>query len=61
MYYPEQMYKQLENHTKQQEEDIKRMQTEIREKTKDLDELRNRWVFLWTSYMYNHVFIEIRF
>ena len=42
-YYPESMYKELIQHKKTQEEDIYRLQRELKEKKKEVDELRSRY------------------
>ena len=42
-YYPESMYKELLQHKKTQEEDIYRLQRELKAKTKEVDELRSRY------------------
>ena len=42
-YYPESMYKELMQHKFAQEEDICRFQGELKEKKKEVDELRSRY------------------
>ena len=42
-YYPESIYKELIQNKKTQEEDIYRLQRELKEKKKEIDELRSRY------------------
>ena len=42
-YYPESMFKELIQNKKTQEEDIYRLQRELKEKKKEVDELRSRY------------------
>ena len=42
-YYPESMYKQLIQNKTTQEDDICRLQRELKEKKKEVDELRSRY------------------
>ena len=42
-YYPESMYKELIQNKTTQEEDIYRLQGELKEKKKEVDELRSRY------------------
>ena len=42
-YYPESMIKELMQHKTTQEDDIYRLQRELKEKKKEVDELRSRY------------------
>ena len=48
-YYPESMYKALIHHKTTQEDDICRLQKELKEKKKEVDELRSRYQFTFKS------------